>query len=71
MPSTSGSLEELKRYAHQLVNSDKDPVGLRQEFEDGGRERNETGALSGCREAVEVLTRNMKRGACVWFCLLA
>ena len=35
----------------------------------GDLEREEEGALTGCREAVEILTRNPQKGAFVWFCV--
>lgn len=76
----SGTYDELRDYARKLVGSSTtgsaDPKvldGAKIELPgtvDGldierDREREEEGALSGCRQAVEILTRNPKKGQCV------
>lgn len=62
-----GSLEELQDYARQLLSSLQDPesrvklplVAIEVERD---REREEGGGLSGCRQAVEIITRNPRKG---------
>lgn len=43
-------------------------VDLEEQEADGEVEEDEEGALTGCREAVEILTRNPKKGTLICFC---
>ena len=66
---------DLREYAQRLLMSvpapgGADAVGFGREH-DEEREDDEDGdggVLTGCREAVEILTRNPKKGACVPLC---
>jgi hypothetical protein len=71
-----GTFEDLRDYAHRLLVSFSDPTArlpaeafspLRSDLE-RELEREEDGALTGCREAVEILTRNPQKGGCVLNC---
>ena len=77
-PSNFGTFEDLREYARRLLVSLPDPeaTGVRMKLPAeafsplrGDLEREEEGALTGCREAVEILTRNPQKGAFVWFCV--
>jgi hypothetical protein len=70
--SSEGTYSELQEYARRLLASFPEqgasgvrmnlPIEpLRSELE---RERQEEGSLTGCREAVELLTRNPRKGGC-------
>ena len=54
-----GSLKEVQEYARRLLGD-----GGLLELEDEEDER-ESGGVVGCREGVDLLTRNFKKGACV------
>jgi hypothetical protein len=64
----AGSVAELARYASRLLSaSTASPSSVEVPWgphasEDGLGVVGEGGGLSGCREAVEVLTRNLKKG---------
>ncbi|KAJ7596555.1 Rgp1-domain-containing protein [Mycena floridula] len=75
---SQGTFDDLKSYAHALLESFPDPnssgvrlklpaEGLQHSLEQEGwlkeDRRQETGGLSGCREAVEILTRNPKKAS--------
>ena len=62
-----GSLEELQDYARQLLSSLQAPdprakLPLEAIELERDREREEAGGLSGCRQAVEIITRNPRKG---------
>jgi len=69
--SSRGGFSELQGYAHILSTAfpgpnatEKSPSeSVRGEME-REREREEDGVLTGCREAVELLTRNPRKGMC-------
>ena len=52
----TGSLTSVQLYAHRLL-SGEDELELEPPIEEAGG-----GAMSGCREAVEITTRNPKKG---------
>ncbi|KAJ7470483.1 Rgp1-domain-containing protein, partial [Mycena latifolia] len=54
----AGSVAELERYAAQLLAATASPTAAGFPW---GEEGAGSGGLSGCREAVEVLTRNLKK----------
>lgn len=66
----SGTFEGLQEYARNLLASLHDPntTGARIKLPieainlERDREQEEAGGLSGCRQAVEILTRNPKKG---------
>ena len=63
----AGSFEELQEYARYLLSSLQDPdprakLPLEAIELERDREREEAGGLSGCRQAVEIITRNPRKG---------
>jgi hypothetical protein len=56
---TEGSISSVREYARFLLNTSPSPDGDDPDV-DAARER-ETGGLTGCREAVEILTRNPRK----------
>ncbi|TFY53662.1 hypothetical protein EVJ58_g9327, partial [Rhodofomes roseus] len=66
--SRGGSLEELQDYATHLLSSLSDPdsrvkLPLEAIELERDREREEAGGLSGCRQAVEIITRNPRKAS--------
>jgi len=65
----SETFEDLQTYARNLLSSfrDHDPsasgVRIKLPLEALELEREEVGGLAGCRQAVEILTRNPRKGA--------
>jgi len=62
-----GSFEELQDYAQHLLSSLQNPdprikLPLEAIELERDREREEAGVLSGCRQAVEIITRNPRKG---------
>ena len=68
-PSQKGSVGELEAYARALLGRAEMEMAGTLELEERER-RSEAGGLSGCREAVEILTRISKKGACANFFFL-
>jgi hypothetical protein len=77
-PPSVGTFEDLREYAQRLLSSvpGPDATGVQAKLPVGtyspGRsdidrelEQEMEGGLTGCREAVEILTRNPKKGACI------
>ncbi|KZT64024.1 Rgp1-domain-containing protein [Daedalea quercina L-15889] len=63
-----GSFEELQEYARYLLSSLQDPdprvkLPLEAIELERDREREEAGGLSGCRQAVEIITRNPRKAS--------
>ena len=81
-PPNLGTFEDLRDYARRLLSSFQDPVApgvpmklpaeafspVRSDLE-RELEREVEGGLTGCREAVEILTRNPKKGLHAMRCL--
>src|ERR1700691_4728232 len=77
-----GTFGDLRDYAQKLLVSFPDPnaTGVRMKLPaeaysplhsdlERELEREEEGALTGCREAVEILTRNPQKGGYLWKCV--
>ncbi|KII86306.1 hypothetical protein PLICRDRAFT_56036 [Plicaturopsis crispa FD-325 SS-3] len=76
LPSSTDDFDRLQEYAHRLLEAFPEPhaTGVRMKLPaeamsplrgdlEREREREEEGALTGCREAVEILTRNPKKAS--------